>query len=120
MKVIIPEMIGDPASYILSFIPMSWRLAVSSTHNINAEINYESEFPACNRVLLLHGQLSVKKIRIVSQGNIIVPPHPSLNYNKFNLVGITNEQPFKLLRKSLRTPRDRFFNYRILQGDIFL
>jgi len=32
---------------------------------------------------------------------------------------LENNNPFILLRKALHTPRDRFFKYRILQGDIF-
>jgi len=111
--------IGDLASYILNFIPRSWILVVSEAIDVNPEINYEFEFPSCNGNLTPHSKLSVKKIREGLQEGVSIPPHPYLNYNKFQLENITDINPFKLLRKVLHAPRDRFLKKEILQGDIF-
>jgi hypothetical protein len=40
-------------------------------------------------------------------------------FEKFELTNLSESNPFLLTRKAIFTPRDKFFKYRILQGDVF-
>ena len=111
--------LGNLANYILTFFPSSWPISVLSGENVNSEITYDNEFPSINLKLVNHKYLTVKSIRKTLCESLPNSPHPYTYYNKFQLTNVNNINPFILLRKNYHTPRDRFFKYRILQGDIF-
>jgi hypothetical protein len=46
-------------------------------------------------------------------------PHPYESFEKFEITNLGENNPFLLARKTIFTPRDKFFKYRLLQGDIF-
>ncbi len=63
--------------------------------------------------------MTVKNLRNTLSELIPTSPLAFKNLNKFELIGNNTLNPFLKLRKSIFTPRDKFFKYRILQGDIF-
>ena len=113
------DSIGDLANYILKFFPIPWVTSVLSADDLNQDITYEAEFPSTNLTLCHSEQITVKLIRKTLVETINVAPYPYLNHEKFQLDNVEHNEPFVLLRKAIHTPRDRFFKYRILQGDIF-
>jgi len=72
------------------------------------ELVNELRFPASDRRIILK-----------DRSQTVVQPYD--NYDKFglNLDLPHNNNPFMLVRKALHTPRDKWFKYRILHGDIF-
>ena len=111
--------IGELASYILRFFPITWIEVERSFEHINDEITYENEFPSCQFQLIDSKLISVKNIRNTLVETLRVYPHPFMDYEKFQLENLVNNNPFTINRKANHFPRDRFFKYRILQGDIF-
>jgi len=113
------DQLGTLAKYILSFFPQAWGEALLLPTEINSEVNYEWEFPAQNLQLIPHSQITVKKLRNTLL-EVVMPQPPSfMDYQKFELEQPDLFEPFSKIRKYFRMPRDRFFKYRILQGDIF-
>ena len=110
---------GELASYILRFFPTAWIETTTSVEHINDEITYENEFPSCQFQLIDSKQISVKNIRNTLVETLRIYPHPFMDYEKFQLENLVNNNPFIINRKANHSPRDRFFKYRILQGDIF-
>jgi len=109
----------DLATYILSFFPSGWVAALGMGLELSTEINYENEFPAPGLMFLNHNQITVKALRrvLIELEEI---PMPIYSDNKFEIVAITpGINPFLNLRKYVHMPRDKWFKYRILQGDIF-
>jgi len=111
--------LGRLASYILTFFPLAWRSAVSATVDVDCDITYEEEFPSHSLQLIKHSNITVKNVKLTLSELMIHHTFPFREYGKFQLEDVDNINPFKNLRKFLHTPRDRFFKYRILQGDIF-
>jgi len=111
--------LGILARNTLQFFPDSWREAVLGGDNINPDITYEFVFPAQQFKLCNSKTVSVKEIRKTLNESIKVTPHSYLNNQKFQLDLVPCHNPFILLRNAFHPPRDRFFKYRILQGDIF-
>jgi len=110
---------GELARYILGFFPRAWSQAILVSDDINCQITYEEEFPSQNFKLINHKFLTVKNIKSTLSESIEVQPFPYTDNAKFKLMEICNHNPFLNIRKYIKTPRDRFFKYRILQGDIF-
>jgi len=107
------------SKYILSFFPQAWQVVVNEALEVNSEISYENEFPMQNLTLVQHKVLTVKNLRKTFCESIVIEPYPYKNYNKFQLDESSTHNPFIHIRKYCHAPRDRFFKYRILQGDIF-
>jgi len=107
------------SKYILSHFPCAWKEVVINAEQVDPEIDYEETFPFQNFQLINTNTLTVKMLRKTLLEVISEPTHPYKDSNKFQLVNINNTNPFLLIRKFLHSPRDRFFKYRILQGDIF-
>ncbi len=74
-----------------------------------------------NWQLASSGKVTVKQLREVLLARRAKAVKPSINNNKFELgdVVIDDHNPFITVRKALIAPRDRFFKYRILHGDVF-
>jgi exonuclease III len=108
------------ATYIVSFFPPSWKAAMELAIDIDAQITYESEFPTQNLQLASHEQITVKSLRKTLLEMESTPPYPFNDHNKFELDTMNcTLNPFINIRKYIHAPRDKFFKYRILQGDIF-
>jgi len=115
------DRLRDCAREVLSFFPNDWIQAVTSGDDLDSSITYDTTFPDNNLQLIDHNFVTVKKIRSLIQSLQTNQVKPYLNANKFELDDFNSDDhnPYLLLRKALHTPRDRFFKYRILQGDIF-
>ena len=113
------DITGNLAKYVLDFLPSAWKTAVLSIEDINTDITYEHEFPSINLQVISHDQVTVKSIRKTLIEFLDTPPHPYTNFQKFQLLNVNNGNPFTIIRKSIHMPRDKFFKYRILQGDVF-
>lgn len=88
--------------------------------DFDSDITYENEFPTQNLQLCDHSQITVKSIRNTFLEWELNPKFPYLENSKFELSSVPeNLNPFKNIRKCLHMPRDRFFKFRILHGDIF-
>jgi len=112
--------IGNLAKYILRFFPPAWVEIVTMSNDVNGDITYEQEFPLQNLKLSNIKHLTVKTVRNSLTELEFIPTKPYLAFDKFELVTINhNINPFVNGRKYLHSTRDRFFKYRILQGDIF-
>ena len=113
------DYLGTLASYIMDFFPSAWKVALEHNNLIDSEVTYENEFPSQNLQLVSHNFVTVKTIRNTFVESLADPPHPYMNEEKFQLINVNKVNPFLLIRKFIHTPRDKFFKYRILQGDIF-
>jgi len=113
------DYLGNLATYITSFFPPSWRTIMELNTDIDSTITYENEFPNQNLQLSLHNNITVKSLRLTFLEATTSQPHPFLNNEKFQLSTVDQGNPFSKARKFYHMPRDRFFKYRILQGDIF-
>jgi exonuclease III len=111
--------IGELAKYILNLFNKGWIEAIKSKPEINSEITYESEFPFLKSGLAPHSLINVKNLRMIFSESMNTPVYPFNNDNKFKIFSQVTHNPFTLIRKAISAPRDRFFKYRILQGDIF-
>ena len=111
--------VGELASYIIKFFPEPWGEIVLLKEDINCEITYENEFPAQNHQLVSHNCITVKILRQTLLENFPIPFFPYMNHEKFQLDYDHQHNPFVLIRKAIHAPRDKFFKYRILHGDIF-
>jgi len=112
--------LGDLAKYILRFFPSAWSVVMTDSNGVNEDVAYEAEFPVEGLKFARHNQVTVKTIRAVLEEGELAPTYPFMEFNKFEL--LTNNltfNPFTTIRKCIRPPRDKFFKYRILQGDIF-
>ena len=109
----------DLARYLLKFFPPAWTAAMELTLDFNSDLTYEFDYPTQNLQLCKHEQITVKSIRNTFLENQMVPPYPYTEYQKFQLTNVNNLNPFTNIRKFIHRPRDKFFKYRILQGDIF-
>lgn len=112
--------IGQLSKYILSFFPEPWAEVVTSADDVNSDISYENEFPLLNSSLTNYQAITVKNLRKTFMELVEPPPQPYLTKSSFEFDGpVPEHNPYLILRKAIRTPRDRFFKYRILHGDIF-
>jgi exonuclease III len=106
------------AEEVLSFIPTEWVNLVVNAEDVNAEITYEECFLSHTWQLVEPRLVSVKSLRTSLLRSQVTRPY--LNYNKFELNIVDRElNPYVISRNSLFAPRDRFYKYRILHGDIF-
>jgi len=111
---------GNLSKYIVSFFPIGWGLVMDLGLEINEEVTYENEFPIANKQFCMPSQVTVKSLRLVLAENEIIPSYPFMDYNKFQLENPgDNLAPFRVIRKYIKVPRDKFFKYRILMGDVF-
>jgi len=111
--------IGVLAKNILNIFPHTWQTLVLSRNDINQDITFENEFPVTKLNMCNPKKVTVKIIRSTILESVKLAPKAFLNNQKFELGLVPNHNPFTLLRKAIHPPRDRFFKYRILQGDIF-
>ncbi len=111
---------GELARYIMQFFPNSWSTAMALGIEINSEITYSDEFPSQQLRLCSHEFITVKSIKKTFKEGEVTPTHPYTLAEKFQLTEINNSvNPFVNIRKFIHAPRDKFFKYRILQGDVF-
>ena len=108
------------ASEVISFFPTEWVNLVHSTIDIDSGVTYEIVFPTHKGKTIVTKKISVKSIRTLLRDNMPKLQLPYDNETKFELT-LNNLQhnPFLLVRNALHCPRDRFYKYRILHGDIF-
>jgi len=113
--------LGQLATYITNLLPASWKSAVSTGINVNSDVTYEFEFPAKGSCLVPHSFITVKNLRLNLLDKQANPLYPYMDTNKFGLTDpqLISHNPFTLIRNTICPPRDKFFKYRILQGDIF-
>jgi len=110
----------DLANYIIRFFPPAWSGSMTVVNGVNSDVFYEEEFPTVGQRFLRHSQVTVRSLRAVLEEGAEVPTYPYMDFNKFELPAINlTLNPFMIIRKCIVPPRDRFFKYRILQGDIF-
>jgi len=115
------DRLREVANNILSFFPTVWMALVIDEIQIDANVTLSESFYAGNGTLKSCKKITVKDIRILlkeCEVKLLAPYH---NYPKFeidNLQGL-GHNPFVLSRKTLTSPKDRFFKYRLLHGDVF-
>jgi hypothetical protein len=108
------------ASEILSFFPNEWVDLMESDDEINSEITFKDEYFVNEWQLVSTNAVTVKNLR-----EVLTPKSkfelPYQKYEKFELPENTFNalNPFTLARSALHAPRDRFYKYRILHGDIY-
>jgi len=115
------DRLRDAANNILGFFPVTWQALMRESDNINPNLNLAEQFYGEKWKLKQRSKISVKGLKniLIDCQNYI--PAPYYNYQKFELGGLDNlnHNPFIVLRKSLKAPKDRFFKYRLLHGDVF-
>jgi exonuclease III len=112
--------LGNLAKYIISFLPHGWKVALGTGIGVNAEVTYENEFPSLDNQFCMPSQVTVKLLRKLLSERELVPIYPFMDYVKFQIAEPgDNLTPFRVIRKNIKVPRDKFFKYRILMGDVF-
>jgi hypothetical protein len=107
------------AAEIIGFLPRGWIHSVASAREVNSDISYNSEYPGKKLKLTLNNLVTVKSVRETLLEMVPRGPLAYESFNKFELTNLSESNPFLLARKAIFTPRDKFFKYRILQGDVF-
>ena len=109
------------AREILSFIPVEWIDLVIGSLEIDPTITYNETYFSNKWQLISHTYISVKKLRELLICKFPTNVKPYLNHAKFEITNIDDEQrnPFLLARTALHAPRDRFYKFRVLHGDIY-
>jgi len=97
---------------------------VSNSPEIDATVTYFDRYTVDNWQLINNKLVTVKGIRRILQNGVSKKVTPYLNYDKFELpIGrqdtLNDFNPFLLARSALHAPRDRFYKFRILHGDIY-
>jgi hypothetical protein len=116
------DRLGELSKYILQFFPRAWSLAIERSEDVNSEITYENEFPGTNLELVNIDRVTVKMLRLAMGEDEVPSQFPFRDPEKFGYINICDEEeinPFLNIRKYVHMTRDRFFRYRILQGDVF-
>jgi hypothetical protein len=109
---------GVLANNVLQSFPRAWRQIVASAE-VDCDITYEFSVPIVNFKLIDVNSISVKLIRQTLLENLKVHPPTYLDEGKYGANLDCTHNPFVLLRRTIHPPKDRFFKYRILLGDIF-
>jgi len=109
---------GVLANNVLQSFPRAWRQIVASAE-VDCDITYEFSVPIVNFKLIDVNSISVKLIRQTLLENLKVHPPSYLDEGKYGANLDCTHNPFVLLRRTIHPPKDRFFKYRILLGDIF-
>ena len=109
------------ANEVIRFFPDEWRRLLSAENDIDSSITYEHSFPSNNFQMTAVKKVSVKGIRVILRDSLPKLRMPYLNLEKFELNNINHieHNPFLLSREALHAPRDRFYKFRVLHGDIF-
>jgi phage FluMu protein Com len=107
------------AAEIIGFLPRGWIHSVASTREVNSDVSYNSEYPGKRLKLTHHTSVTVKSVRETLLEMVPSGPLAYESFDKFQLTNLSESNPFLLARKAISTPRDKFFKYRILQGDVF-
>ena len=116
------DRLEECATEILRFFPNGWAELVSNpNNNIDADLNLSDSFYAVKWKLKSSKKVSVRDIRALLLGCQPELPMPFHNTPKFEILDLDDlhHNPFVNARKSLKAPRDRFFKYRLLHGDVF-
>jgi exonuclease III len=116
------DRVGECASDIISFFPRDWANFLENRDDINSSVSYENEFPTNLYRFIPAKKVTVKGIRELLLVFSQVSVQPFRNYEKFELLlnqPNKDNNPFMIARKALHAPRDKFYKYRILNGDIF-
>jgi len=112
----------DCANDVLNFFPAAWHNIIQTTDDLNPNLILDDVYFAGGMKLVPSKGVTVKGIR-----ELLLEKLPSYEraYKNFDKFEIPNEffdrgpNPFILTRKALYSTRDRFYKYRILNGDIF-
>jgi hypothetical protein len=107
------------AAEIIGFLPRGWLHSVMTSREVNSDISYNYEYPDGGLKLTNINLVTVKSVRKNLLEGIPGGPLAYESFSKFELTNLNENNPFLLTRKAIFTPRDKFFKYRILQGDIF-
>jgi len=115
------DRLRDVANDILSFFPSEWPNIVNGEDFLNANITLSEQFYAEKWTLKSCKKINVKNIRTLLIECQVILPIPYENVMKFELNNLNElkHNPFILARKALNAPKDRFFKYRLLHGDVF-
>ena len=112
----------DCARQILNFFPPTWSNLLQERQDLDTEKNYQNFFLTYKWQPTQVMKVTVKGIRTILRDCQPTLPKPYLNEPKFELqIADINTQhnPFLLAREALHAPRDRFYKYRLLHGDVF-
>ena len=109
------------AREILSFFPNEWIEIVSNMEDIDASLTYSNMYLAGKWQLIDNSKITVKSLREILSVKSSGYVKPYLNQAKFELSNLNEYEhnPFLLVRQAMHAPRDRFYKYRILHGDVF-
>ncbi len=109
------------AADTLKYFPNQWITLVEEGEEINSNFTYAENMFNSKWQKIPSQRVTVKDLRIILKDRSQTVVQPYDNYDKFglNLDLPHNNNPFMLVRKALHTPRDKWFKYRILHGDIF-
>ena len=109
------------AREIISFFPAEWLFLLQNADKLDGELTFEHQFPSYKYYMTPLKNISVKGLRVIQRESLPLLPMPYLNAAKFELNNIyqLEHNPFILIRSALHAPRDKFYKYRVLHGDIF-
>ena len=110
---------GNIARDVLNFLPRGWEQSVNTSEEVNNEIKYDSLFVAPNLKLIHRRNITVKSIRKVLMESMDIPAHAYRVKLGLNLDNLGSHNPYTHVRQFNKAPRDRFFKFRILHGDVF-
>jgi hypothetical protein len=115
------DRLREGAVNVLNFFPVGWQECISNENLIDTNLTLRDTFYAEKWNLKRCNKISVKILRELLIECQPVLPMPYYNVEKFELLNLNvlQHNPFTLSRKSLKAPRDRFFKYRLLHGDVF-
>ena len=109
------------ANEIISFFPNEWKEIVSDAHDLDSTVTYSERYLGKKWQMIRCSQISVRDIREVLLVQVPNPIRPYLNQEKFELIDNQsyNTNPFLLIRNAIQSPKDRFYKFRIIHGDIY-
>ena len=110
---------GNIARDVLGFCPRGWAQSVNMSEQVNNDIKYDSLFVAPKLKFVDRNKVTVKSLRTLLMETSDAPPHPYIVKLELEVDNIGSHNPYTQVRKFIKVPRDRFFRYRILQGDAF-
>jgi hypothetical protein len=114
--------IRECASDVLTFFPNAWRSLDIMSIDLNLNLSYSEQFFTKGWDMISNNKISVKGIRELLLETLPVSNPPYANHNKFELHEQAikeRDNPYLIIRKSLHSTRDKFYKFRILNGDIF-
>ncbi len=116
------DRIRQCARDVLTFFPNAWQNIVLNTVDVDPDITYSEHYFDKGWTLVSNHIIKVKGLRELLLERLPKFDLPYLNFDKFEipLERVNDDKnPFLLLRKALHSTRDKFYKYRLLNGDIF-